>query len=151
MSALILPATLADRSAKISASLDSLEAVSDLERMGAIAGLRANLADLEYRVDLAELACARNATAMDSLVAAWLREDEARLAAAERMLADSAATAIFDDAMRQARGEHERLGSRYAALREHDAGADALHDLGLDLAGVRRHHRAVVRTIDRSS
>lgn len=149
--ALVLPAALADRSAQISAMLDSLESVSDLDRMGAIAGLRANLADLEYRVDLAELACARNSTAVDSLVAEWLREDKARLAAAGRLLADSSATAIFDAALRQARGEHEQLDSRYAGLRERDAGADALHAFGLDLAGVRRHHRAIVRSIERSS
>jgi hypothetical protein len=151
IASLILPSNLAERSAQISASLDSLESENDLERMGAIAGLRANLAELEYRVDLAEIACARDVAATDSLVEAWLQEDSVRLAAAERTLADSAAGAAFDDALREARGEHERLGARYAGLRERDSGIDALHALARDLAGVRRHHRAIVRSIAYSS
>jgi len=150
MNSMIQPSALAERSAQISASLDSLESASDLERMGAIAGLRANLAELEYRVDLAELACAGSAAAVDSLVAAWLWEDEAKLAAAERLLADSA-VAVFDDALREARGEHDRLGSRFAALHERDPGAGALNAFARDLAGARRHHRAVVRSIARAS
>jgi len=43
---LVLPANLAERSAQIAATLDSIESVDAPQRMGAIAGLRANLAEL---------------------------------------------------------------------------------------------------------
>lgn len=147
MSDAVVPASLTERSAQIAAALDSLDSAAEPERLGALAGLRANLAELEYRVDLAELASAGSNDAVPSLIAAWLREDADRLDEARRLMADSTVMATFDGAVVEARGEYEQLDSRFGGLLERQADPEALRAFAMEVAGMRRDHRALVRSL----
>jgi hypothetical protein len=139
---------LRERTRQIATTLSAFEDAPEPERLGALAGLRASVADLEYRVDLAELANANGVVVTDSLIDAWLREADERLTSAEHMIVDSATATGYLEPIRDARDECGRLEARFASIREQFADEIApRHSLGHELAEVRRQVRATVRSM----
>ncbi len=146
-------ARLQDRSAQILARIDSLTADPDDQWRGAAAGLRANVADLEYRVDLAEIATKQSNAAVDTLMDAWLAGLNQRLTQLQRSVVDSAASPGQADALNHNRTAAQQLAERLAFVRNDDThdDADARRALAQEAAMLRRELRALERAMQRTS
>jgi hypothetical protein len=139
---------LRERSARIAAALDSVESMPESRRLGALAGLRASLADLEYRVDVAALDHASDTQQADSLLGSWFADAEQRLDSAEQLIIDSVAATGYAQALQDARTECGRLATRFGSMRVNFPDDVApRRSLGRDLALFRRDVRATVRSI----
>jgi hypothetical protein len=141
------PSVLRARHDVIRTRLQSLETAPAAEQRGALPGLRAALADLEHRTDIAQLAAADSATELDATVSAWLAEVGSQLDRAESA-GERAAVVTRRDALAESRRTHTVLCDRFDALRSESAGdVRAKRALGRELAGLRRDVRALVRSI----
>jgi len=142
------PSVLRARHDVIRARLESLATAPASEQRGALPGLRAALADLEHRTDIAELAAADSVTELDATVSAWLTEVGTQLDRAERS-GDRGAVVTRREALASSRRTHAALCDRFAALRDRASASDltAKRVLGQELAGLRRDVRALVRSM----
>jgi hypothetical protein len=142
----VAPQQLLARHAAIVACLDSLAQASTSEWRGAMPGLRAAIADLEYRTDLAELASADGAVALDTVMTDWLFQMDEQLAGLSR----DAKTRMDADAINRAGVTQARLAERFAALRRHGNDGDLTprRALAAEVAELRRSMRALMRSLD---
>jgi PAS domain-containing protein len=142
---------LSDRRRTIISTLDSLEQSGGAWR-GAMAGLRASVADLEYRVDAFELGLAATGAELDVLLAGWLEEADRGIEALYRAAADSAPDPFRDERL-ELHSHVNQLNERSASFagRTGDAELGARRAFGRETIGMRRRLRAVIRSVQRAS
>jgi hypothetical protein len=142
------PERLRARYDLIVAALDSLEDAPESEWRGALPGLRAALADIEHRTDIAQLAASDSVAELDATLSLWLSDVQSQLDHAERERQRKGG-ATHRDAFDESRRAHATLSDRFDRLRPHTAAADirARRSLAEELAVLRREVRALVRSI----
>lgn len=139
----------AERRKAIVAKLDSLERSGGDSWNGAMVGLRANVAELEYRVDLLYVEAAVSASAFDSLFTAWLSSARRDLAVTGHGVVDSVVVPFGDERV-ALRARTHQLDERWRAVSgDTGAGVAERRELGEALSEVRRRLRALIRSAHR--
>lgn len=135
-----------ERRKTIVAKLDSLEGSGGDSWRGAMVGLRANVADLEYRLDVLRFEAVVSAPAFDSLFATWLSSATKELDITGRGLADSAAVPFADERV-ELRARADELDERFRAVSGSTSdGMAGRQELGEGLSDLRRRLRALMRS-----
>jgi len=138
------PGVLRARAARILECIDSLERAGESAWRGALPGLRAAVADLEYRTDLAALATIDSIVALDAHIHVWLQEMARQI---ESMIEVGEKAAHDRGMLNDTRVAHARLEQRFMALRQDGADSDGMlrRALAEELTDLRRTVRALVR------
>jgi len=137
-----------ERSAIILAQLDSLGRTGDRGWQGPMTGLRASLADLEHRTDLALLS-ELDAAGADSLFDFWLAELAHQLDVVDTAARDPLAIAAWHHEFKEVRAAHAVLAATRPTRAAPGADAAATRTrFARDLVLLRRRMRAFVRSAD---
>lgn len=138
--------TLEARRTAIVQTLDSIAAEPGEAWRGAMAGIRANVADLEARIDHASIRCAGSPAARDSLYADWLDDADGRLGAVElRARNPEGVSAAHSREIDELRANLDDLAGRFAEVSGPDGDAGLRAKLGDELVPLRRRLRALER------